>query len=80
MGRIRARLPHLLSLWALTAVAEAVLYYFFLRKPYFRDFFMPFALLALVAAIAGTWRLVRPRAGGDRRHGERRVEDRRASG
>jgi hypothetical protein len=77
MDRLRARLPHLLSLWALTAVAEGVMYYFFLSRPYFRDFFMPFALVLLVAAGVATWRLVRLRTGGDRRHGERRVHERR---
>ncbi|MFN2565522.1 MAG: hypothetical protein ABR499_11015 [Gemmatimonadaceae bacterium] len=72
MSRLRARLPHLVSLWAVTAGAEGVLYYFFLSRPYFRDFFAPFAAAVLVAAAVGTWRLMRGRRDADRRHRERR--------
>ena len=78
MSRLRTRLPQLLSLWAMTAVAEAVLYYFFLSRPYFRDFFMPFAAAVLVSALVGTWRLLRPRHQRDRRRQERRAQSRRA--
>ena len=53
MSRLRTRLPHLFSLWAATAAAEGVLYYFFLSQPYFRAFFIPFAAAVLVAALAG---------------------------
>jgi hypothetical protein len=73
MSRLRTRLPHLLSLWATTAVVEAVLYRVFLRRPYFRGFFSPFAFAVLVAAVITTWRMLRPR-----QHGDRRVHDRRA--
>jgi hypothetical protein len=68
----------LLSLWAATAGAELLLYYFFLRQPYFRTFFGPFALVVLMGAVVGTWRLVKPRAEEDRRPGDRRHEHRRA--
>ena len=78
MSRIRTRLPHLLSLWAATAAAEGVLYHFFLSRPYFRAFLVPFAATVLVAALASTWRLLRPRHGGDRRTHERREHERRA--
>jgi hypothetical protein len=67
----------LLGLWAVTAGAELLLYYFVLSQPYFRTFFGPFAVVVLVAAVVGTWRLVRPRAAEDRRHGDRRHEHRR---
>lgn len=77
MSRLRTRLPHLLSLWAATAAAEGVLYYFFLSRPYFRTFLMPFAVAVLVGALVGTWRLVRPRSGEDRRVRERRMAQRR---
>jgi hypothetical protein len=80
MSRLRARLPHLLTLWGLTAGAEGLLYYFFLSQPYFREFFAPFAVAALAAAAVASWRLVRPRGRSDRRSRERRVADRRAGG
>ena len=78
MSRLRSRLPHLLSLWAATALVEAALYYFLLRHPFMRDFFAPFAGAVVVAALAATWRMVRPREGGDRRGNDRRVHERRA--
>jgi len=80
MSRLLTRLPHLLAVWACAALAEAVLYYFFLSRPYFREFVAPFAVALLVAAALGTWQLLRPRGGEDRRHGERRAEERRAGG
>jgi hypothetical protein len=78
MNRLRTRLPALLSLWAGTAVIEAVLYYLFVGQPYFRAIGLPFAVAVLAAAVVGTWRLVRPRTGEDRRLGDRRHEHRRA--
>jgi len=78
MGRFRTRLPQLLSLWLGTAVVEGVMYYFLLSQPFMRDFFAPFAVAVLVAAVVGTWRLVRPRAGRDRRVQDRRAHERRA--
>jgi hypothetical protein len=78
-GRFRTRLPHLLCLWGGAAVAELVLYYLFLRQPYFRALGVPFAVVVLLAALFGTWHLLRPRAHGDRRHGDRRHEHRRTA-
>ena len=80
MSRLRTRLPHLLSLWAAASLAEGALYYFVLSRPYFRTFFMPFAVAVLVAAFAGTWRLLRPRSKEDRRTHDRREHRRRAEG
>jgi CBS-domain-containing membrane protein len=77
MTRLRARLPHLFSLWAGTAVAQALMYYFFLSRPYFRAFFAPFAAAVLVIAVFATAQMVRPRRDGDRRAHERRVARRR---
>jgi predicted ABC-type sugar transport system permease subunit len=71
-------LPHLLCLWVGTAVAELVLYYLFLGQPYFRAIGVPFAVVVLVAAVVGTWRLLRPRTHADRRHADRRTDHRRA--
>jgi hypothetical protein len=77
-SRFRTRLPHLLSLWAVAAVAEAVLSYLALSQPYFRALFAPLVVAVLVAAGVGTWRLMRARTHADRRAGDRRVEERRA--
>jgi hypothetical protein len=68
----------LVSLWAATVVAEAMLYYVFLSRPYFRMVFSPFAVVVLIVAVVATWRMVRPRGQEDRRHGDRRHEHRRA--
>ena len=78
MSRLRTRLPALVSVWAAAIVAEAMLYYVFLSRPYFTKVFSPFAIAVLVAALIATWRVVKPRAHEDRRHGERRHEHRRA--
>jgi hypothetical protein len=78
MSRLRTRLPALVSVWATAVVAEALLYYVFLSRPYFRRFFSPFAVAVAVATLVATWRLVRPRGDEDRRHGDRRHEHRRA--
>jgi hypothetical protein len=80
MSRLLTRLPHLLAVWACAALAEAVLYCFFLSRPYFREFVAPFAVALLVAAALASWRVVRPRGGSDRRSRERRVGPRRAGG
>jgi hypothetical protein len=79
MSRLRTRLPHLLSLWAAAVLAEGLLSYFFLSRPYFSTFFMPFAIVVLVGAVVGTWRILRPRGEMDRRVGDRRAHRRRAS-
>jgi hypothetical protein len=65
-------------MWAAAFVAETMLYYFFLSRPYFRRFFSPFAVVVFVAALVATWRVVRPRGRDDRRHADRRHEHRRA--
>ena len=80
MNRFRTRLPQLLGLWAVAAGAEGVLYYAFLSRPYFRGFFMPFAVAVLLTAVAGTWSLVRRREGRERRGRERRAGRRRNRG
>jgi small-conductance mechanosensitive channel len=78
MSRLRTRLPTLASVWAAAIVAEVLLYYMFLSRPYFTRFFTPFAVALFAAAVITTWRIVRPRSHEDRRHGERRHEHRRA--
>jgi hypothetical protein len=80
MGRFRTRLPELLSVWAGAAAVEAILYYFFLSRPYFRGFFLPFAIAIAVVAVAATWRLLRGRRHPDRRSRERRLIARREAG
>jgi hypothetical protein len=75
---LRTRLRPLLGIWAAAVVGEALLYYFFLRQPYFRSFLAPFALVVVALALAGTWRVMRPRRSGDRRTRERRADERRA--
>jgi hypothetical protein len=77
MSRLLTRLPHVLALWACAALGEAVLYYFFLSRPYFREFVAPFAVGLLVAAAVAAWQMLRPRQKGDRRVHERRVSARR---
>jgi membrane protein implicated in regulation of membrane protease activity len=79
MNRFRTRLPALLSLWAGAAAAEAILFYVFLSRPYFRTFFAPFAVGVLVAAAVGTRSVLRLRRRDDRRARERRVAGRRLS-
>ena len=68
----------MVSVWAAVIVAEAVLYYVFLSRPYFRRVFSPFAIALFVAGVIATWRLLKPRSHEDRRHGDRRHEHRRA--
>jgi hypothetical protein len=77
MSRLLTRLPQLLAVWACAALGEAVLYYFFLSRPYYREFVAPFAVALLVAAALGTWQVLRPRQKGDRRVHDRRVAARR---
>jgi hypothetical protein len=77
LNRLRTRLPGLLGTWLGAAVAEVVLYYFFLSRPYFRTFFAPFAVGIALLALAWTWRVMRGRSGEDRRLHERRTESRR---
>jgi uncharacterized membrane protein (DUF4010 family) len=77
INRLRARLPGLLSVWAAATVAEVLLYYLFLSRPYFREVFLPFAVAVLVAAGIATWRLLRGRRERDRRSHERRLARRR---
>jgi hypothetical protein len=64
-------------MWAAAVMSEALLYYFFLRQPYFRAFGLPFAVAVLIAVVVWTWHVLRPRAHEDRRHGERRHARRR---
>jgi hypothetical protein len=78
MNRFQTRVGRLVSVWCVAAVAEATLYYFFLSRPYFRTFFLPFAMGVLCAAGLETWRVVRGRRGVERRESERRVARRRA--
>jgi hypothetical protein len=73
MSRLRTRLPRLAAVWGAAVVAETILYYFFLSQPYFRGFFLPFAMAVLLASTLETWRVLR-----GRRHAERRDHDRRA--
>ncbi len=77
MIRFRTRLPALLSVWAVATGAEAILYFFFLSRPYFRAVALPFALGVLAAALLATWRLLRGRWRRDRRTRERRAARRR---
>ena len=77
MRRLRTRLPELVGLWAATVVAESMLYYFFLSRPYFRKVFSPIALVLVLVALVATWRLLKARGEEDRRQGDRRHEERR---
>jgi hypothetical protein len=76
----RTRIGRLSGVWLLTAAAEGVLYYFFLSRPYFRAFAVPFAIAVLVASALETWRVVRGRRRDDRRERERRAQHRRTRG
>jgi hypothetical protein len=78
MSRLRGRVPWLLGLWASVGIGEAILYYFFLSRPYFRSFAAPFAVALAVAALVATWRALRGRRDRDRRSHERRSWRRRA--
>ena len=73
---VRSRINRLIATWASAALAEALLWWFFVRNSYFRELFMPITVVVLILAIAISWRLMRvreaQRRGADRRHEDRR--------
>ena len=72
----RARLPSALLVLAVTGAVEWLLWRFFLGSTYYRQFFLPLALLLGIAAFAALVRVLRPR-GADRRANDRRRSERR---
>jgi hypothetical protein len=76
-SRLRTRLPRLAAVWGAVVLVEMALYYFFLSQPYFRGFFLPFAIAVLLASALDTWRVLRGRRHIERRDHDRRAHDRR---
>jgi len=72
------RFAPLVTTWIIALVAAGLIYWFEIKMPAFHDVVTP--LYAIIAALTVffTWRWIRTRhRGDDRRHAERRHEDRR---
>jgi hypothetical protein len=76
VAMIPPRVGRLLGIWLAALGAELVLWWFFVRSSYFHELFMPVTVMVLIAAVAGSARVLR-RRGGQRRGGDRRGADRR---
>lgn len=76
-GRVwRSRVSRLASIWIIVALIEVASWRLFLSKSFYRDFFMPIAIVVVIVGLAASWRTLmrrdRDRRGGDRRADERR--------
>lgn len=74
----RARLSRLAGIWIAVALIEYAAWWFFLSRAFYRDFFMPIAVLIVILGLAASWRTLKRREA-DRRAGDRRASDRRAA-
>lgn len=72
----RARAARVAGIWITVALVELLLWHFLLRQSFYRDFFLPGAVVAVIAGLAASWRVLRRRTP-DRRGGDRRARDRR---
>lgn len=72
----RSRLARLGSIWLAVAMVEVAAWHFVLDSAFYRDFFLPVTVGAVIAGLAASWRVVgrreRDRRGGDRRRQSRR--------
>ena len=66
----------LAGVWITVAIAEVLLWRYFLSQPFYRDFMLPAAIAVVIAGLASSWRIWRGRAA-NRRAAERRNAERR---
>jgi membrane protein implicated in regulation of membrane protease activity len=70
----------LLVVWGILIALAALIYWFELSAPAFRELLRPFYWIIAAVAIFMTWRWFRARSKKDRRGGDRRRSDRRERG
>lgn len=66
--------------WAILLALAALIYWFELSAPAFRELVRPFYWIIVAVAVFMTWRWFRARSKKDRRVGDRRRSDRRDGG
>jgi hypothetical protein len=73
----RARLRALLPLWTTALVVGWLLWSLGNAKPFLGDALRLLEIIGALAVLWGSWRVIRTRGGGDRRHEDRRRKSRR---
>jgi membrane protein implicated in regulation of membrane protease activity len=71
------RFAPLIATWIAAVVAAALVYWFETAMPAFHEVLLPFYAIIATLAVFFTWRWIRTRGKGERRHRERRRTDRR---
>ena len=73
----RRRFLPLIAIWIVALVVAGLIYWFEIAMPAFHEVVSPIYAIIAAVAVFFTWRWIRTRGRGDRRHADRRRTDRR---